>query len=132
MRWLMDLDFINAALTIMGLEAMADPNNPIGRVQLAAKRMHLDVRREVLELNRWTSGNSVAKIEPETGGLVPPDYAYVGLLPADYLGMWRADAAQLKVLTVGDTPETAQQRIAWCGDAAIVVDYQRDVPYAMM
>lgn len=127
----MDVDLCNAALTVMGLDPMADPAKPRGRVEQAAARMHLDIRREVLEANHWTACDKVAKVEAEEDGAVPSGFSYVGLLPADWLGMWNTTATNFAVVVVGEG-ETARRRIAWVGDASVTVRYSADIPYALM
>lgn len=131
----MDIDLCNAALDLLGLDPIADPALPRGRVEQAAVRQHIRLRGEVLEGNLWTACKKTATVEPEENGpeesVVPPGYTYVGLLPADYLGLWRASATDYTIMAVGEG-EDARTRIAWCGDAVLRVLYSGDIPFARM
>lgn len=127
----MDVELCNAALINLGLDPMADPAKPHGRVEKAIVQMHLDVRAEVLEGNAWSACDSVARIEPEENGLVPPGFSHVGLLPADYVGLWSSDASKLAIIKVGEG-ESARRRVAWCGAASVTIRYSANVPYAIM
>lgn len=127
----MDIDLCNAALTVMGLDPIADPARPRGRVETACVTQHLAIRRQVLEGSNWTACEKAAKLNPEAGGIVPPGFAYVALLPDDYLGLWRASATNFSIVLVGDGAG-ARRRIAWDGDATIIIVYSADIPYVLM
>jgi len=127
----MDVDLCNDALSVLGLDPMADPAQPRGRVEQAASRMHLKVRREVCESNHWSACDKVGKVTPEEDGLVPPGFQYVGVLPADYIGLWDCSATKFAIVVVGEG-EAARPRLAWCGDNSTILRYSADVPYAVM
>ena len=129
----MDLDLCNAALALIACGPMADPERPNGRIEKAAALHCVQVRQEVCEANAWTHCDKTWRIEPETDGIVPPggSFTYVGVLPADCLGVWRTSLTHWAVVMTGDG-EATRRRIAWSGDSVILVRGSADVPYRLM
>ncbi|GIK50356.1 MAG: hypothetical protein BroJett013_30530 [Alphaproteobacteria bacterium] len=127
----MDIDLCNAALDLLGLDPIADPARPRGRVESAAVRGCLRLRAEVLEGNLWTACKKAATLEPEAAGEVPPGFSYVAVTPPDFLGLWKADAEAYTLMAIGEG-ESVRRRIAWRGGAAIRILYSGDIPFALM
>lgn len=129
----MDLDLCNAALALLACGPMADPSRPNGRVEQAAARHCLQVRAEVCEAHAWSHCDKTWRLYPEADGIVPPGggFTYVAVLPGDCLGVWKTSAPHWAVAMVGDGEET-RRRIAWAGEAAILVRGSADVPYRVM
>jgi hypothetical protein len=115
---------INAALGILGQSRMANTAEPNSELEREAVAVVDQVRREILQKQKWTSATEWGKVQPEPDAVVPPNFSYVGTLPAAWLKCWEVGADNYTVL--------ARRKIAWAGPAVLLLEFAANIEPAQL
>jgi hypothetical protein len=120
-----DVALLNDALSLLAEPALINAAAAKTPLEREVVRLAPAVKRELLAKQRWTCATRYdIPVDPDADADAPTPFGFVGVLPADFLALWDADADAFSLLP--------DRRIAWSRVQRLRIVYAADVAYDLL